>query len=296
MSDAPNTPLPAPAMTSSASTRRASAPALAALGALALLAGCTTTPTDRQHDLLMQSVPAEAFAARRAAAAPVYRLQVGDVIDLRFRRAAELNETVTLRPDGRIAMPWVGEVQAAGLTPQELATELQRSYASVLLEPQVDVLVRSFQPARLYVGGEVGRPGEVRTQAPISLAQAIVQQGDFTPDAERRSVIVVRQRGAAEPEYIRVDFASARVTRLAEAAQQPCSPAAPLACPGAEPMRPEAFMLEPLDLVIVPKTQIAGVAQFFERYVAQILPVWRNFGVSAIYSLRRDTVVIPDSR
>ena len=70
----------------------------------------------------------------------------------------------------------------------------------------------------------------------------------------------------------------------------------PAGLSGVLPLRPEGFMLEPLDVVFVPKTRIAGVAQFFERYVNQIVPLWRNFGLSLTYMLTRDTIVVPASR
>ncbi len=272
-----------------------------ALAACWALAACTTTPYERQHDLVQLSTSHEAWVKRQALAAaaapPIYRIQIGDVMDLRFRRGgSELNESLTVRPDGRVTLPSVGEQHAAGLTPAELTREIEARYAGLLRDPRLDLMMRQMQPQRVFVGGEVTRPGELRLSGPTSLLQAIVQAGDFTPDAERASVIVVRQRGTAEPEYIRVDFGSAIVRRLAQARESPCADTNPLACPGAEPLRPEAFMLDPMDLVIVPKGSVAGVAQFFDRYVGQILPLWRNFGINASYILNRDTVVVPDTR
>ena len=262
------------------------------------LAACTTTPTDRQYEMAKQAVVYEAWAQKAtAASAPsAYRLQVGDVVELQFRRVGELNRTVTVRPDGRVTLAWVGEVQAAGLTPLELGGEIERRYVDVLREPRIDVLVQSFRPSRVYVGGEVARPGEVELQGPISLLQALVKAGDFTPDAQRDSVIVIRQNGVQEPDYILVDFGSSVVRRMAAAAEQPCGDTNPLACPGVVALRPEGFALEPMDVVYVPKTQIAGVAQFFERYVNQIVPLWRNFGLSITYLRSRDRVIVPASQ
>ena len=267
------------------------------LGLSVCLAACSTAPVERQHEMSRQAVPYEAWVRQAPVTSPVrYRLQVGDVVDLQFRRVGELNRTLTVRPDGLVTLPWVGEVQAAGFTPLELGAEVERSYAGVLNEPRVDVLVQSFRPSRVYVGGEVARPGEIELPGRISLLQAVVRAGDFTPDAQRDSVIVIRQRGAAEPEYVLVDFGSSVMRRVGAAAEQPCSDGNPLACPGVLPLRPEGFMLEPLDVVFVPKTRIAGVAQFFERYVNQIVPLWRNFGLSLTYMLTRDTIVVPASR
>jgi protein involved in polysaccharide export with SLBB domain len=257
--------------------------------------GCSTSPTDRQAELTSDALSLEAWARspKAAAAPPVYRLQVGDVVDVRFPQVAELNETVTLRPDGRISLTWVGEQQAAGMTPPELATALRAAYRSVLRTPLVDVLVRSVQPQRVYVAGEVVRPGEQQLIGPLSALQAIVRAGDFSLDARRDSVVVIRQNGSPQPDYILLDFSNDNQHRQVVAALEPCSDRNLLACEGVKPMQAEGFQLQPMDMVIVSKTRIAGVAQFFERYVNQILPVYRNIGVSMTYPLGRQRVDFP---
>ncbi|MEP7300058.1 MAG: polysaccharide biosynthesis/export family protein [Caldimonas sp.] len=272
-------------------------PAASAVLSLAALAcaGCTTMTTDRYGELAGTALAPEAWARAQPAASapPVYRLQVGDVLDLRFAQVAELNETATIRPDGLISMPSVGELRAAGLTPVELATALRAAYAGVLRTPRVDVLVRTFQPQRVYVAGEVVRPGEQQLLGDLSALQAIVKSGDFTPDAQRDSVIVIRQTGGEQPDYILLDFSTSESRRRVLASERPCSDRNMLACEGIKPMRAEGFALQPMDMVVVSKTQIAGVAQFFERYVNQILPIYRNMGISITYPLRRDAVIIP---
>lgn len=270
-------------------------PILVALSALVMLgAGCSTMPTDQHAELVWQAMTPEAWARtpRAATPAPAYRLQVGDVIDVRFPRVSELNETVTLRPDGQISMVWVGEVQAAGLTPTELATALRLAYRDVLRKPQIDVLVRTFQPQRVYVAGEVARPGEQPLLNELSALQAIVRSGDFTPDAERDTVVVIRQNGREPPDFIVLDFSNSEAYRRMTAAEKPCSESNPLACDGVKPLRAESFLLQPMDLVFVAKTPLAGVAQFFERYVNQILPVYRNMGLTWNYQLNWQKSVI----
>jgi len=268
---------------------------LAALVSSLVASGCSTMPTDRSAELEHRALPMEAWVkAQQAGPPPVYRLQIGDVIDVRFPQVTELNETVTLRPDGMISLTWIGDAQAAGMTPTELAAALRTAYIRVLRAPRIDVLVRTFQPPKIYVAGEVKSPGELQMIGSLSAIQAIVRTGDFTLDARRDSVIVIRQTGRPDPDYILLDFSSSDAGRMAVAATQACSEHNPLACDGIKPMRAEGFALQPMDLVFVSKTPIAGVAQFFERYVSQILPIYKNIGVSFDYQLRADRIVLPN--
>ena len=73
-----------------------------------------------------------------------YRIQVGDQLDIKFFYNAELNEQVTVRPDGRISLQLVREITTAGLTPAELTDLLTNKYAKELKKPEVTVIVRSF--------------------------------------------------------------------------------------------------------------------------------------------------------
>lgn len=269
-----------------------------ALSCVVTLGGCSTMPDDRNMSLAATAQPLEAWsraAPKFEAGKSLYRLQVGDTIDVRFGYAPELNESLTVRPDGHVSLAWVGEVQVAGLTPVELSAQLQQAYKSVLSNPRIDIIVRNVQPQRAYLAGEVARPGEVRMMGSMSVLQAIISAGDFSLDAQRDSVVVIRQTGKPDPEFILLDFANSPKSRTTQAAAAPCSDTNPLACDNAQAMRVESFQLQPMDVVFIPKTQIAGVAQFFERYVNQILPIYRNMGLSFNYQLR-DTITVQPSR
>ena len=88
-----------------------------------------------------------------------YRIQVGDQLDIKFFYNPELNEQVTVRPDGRISLQLVHEVMTAGLTPAELTGLLTKKYAAELKKPEVTVIVRSSGGHKIYVDGEVAKPG-----------------------------------------------------------------------------------------------------------------------------------------
>jgi len=86
-----------------------------------------------------------------------YIIQAGDQLDIKFFYNPELNDSVTVRPDGKISLQLVDEVQAAGQTPAQLDDFLTEKYAKELRKPVITVIVKSFASQRVYVGGEVNR-------------------------------------------------------------------------------------------------------------------------------------------
>ena len=117
------------------------------LTALILFSGCTTNPAAQKV------VPASQLQAAQTPAAP-YIILPGDQLDIKFFYNPELNESVTVRPDGKISLQLVDEVQAAGLQPAELDARLTEAYSLELKKPLVTVIVRSFKGQRIYVGGD----------------------------------------------------------------------------------------------------------------------------------------------
>lgn len=91
-----------------------------------------------------------------------YRLSAGDKLDIKFFYNPELNETVVVRPDGRISLQLVDEVAVAGITPAQIDVLLTSKYSRELKRPDVTVIVKSFGVQQVYVGGEVGRQGPVK--------------------------------------------------------------------------------------------------------------------------------------
>ncbi|MFO0985731.1 MAG: polysaccharide biosynthesis/export family protein, partial [Planctomycetota bacterium] len=133
---------------------------VAALLTVAALGGCypiTTTPLPD---------------AERVAAAPKepppYVIQVGDQLAVRFYQHKELNELARVRPDGKISLELVGDVQAAGVQPEALAEHINEIYRSELTNPRATVVVREMG-AKVWVGGEVAKPGAFPLTADLTL-------------------------------------------------------------------------------------------------------------------------------
>ncbi len=199
-------------------------------------AGCATTPNDSAN----WPEPRESLVT----------LQAGDALSIKFPHWPELNEEQAIRPDGNIALQFVGEVQAAGRTPEELRTELLDRYAGTLKNPELTVIVRSFQSQRVYVGGEVAQPKLVMIEGGrLTALEAIVQAGGFLKrSAKMSNVIVIRQCDGKQ--YVKTLDLKAELKN-----------------PESEP-----FHLEPFDVVYVPRTVIDRVDQWSDQYINEIVP------------------------
>jgi polysaccharide export outer membrane protein len=205
------------------------------------LAACTNTSK-------LPPAPPQPEPIGAVAPQPPYRLQVGDVLDLRLMLNPELNEEVTVRPDGHISTTVVGDVVAAGRTIPELAASLRGDYSHDLQNPRISVVVKSFAPTRIYVAGEVTNPGEFITVGPtLTLSQAIARAGGTKLSSDDGSVFIIRRGEADQPEFL-----SVRLPAIQHALD-----------PGAD------VRLAPYDVVYVPKSGIAEVYKWYNQYVQQ---------------------------
>src|SRR5215813_4489000 len=130
-----------------------------------------------------------------------YKMIPYDTIMVRFTYHPEQDpkKPIPVRPDGNIALDGIGSVRAAGLTPEELGKEIAAKSSKRLRDPEVIVTVTQFAPRRVYVGGQVRAPGIVEFKGEMTPVQAIFERGGFTDDAQKDSVILIRDTGGLEP-------------------------------------------------------------------------------------------------
>lgn len=140
---------------------------------------------------------------------PDYIIQSGDQLDIRFFYNPELDETVTVRPDGKISLRLVDEVQAAGETSVGLRGSLTEKYAKELKQPVITVMVKTFSIQRVYVGGEVNRQGFVDLIPGMSPLQAVIDAGGLKPTANARSVLLIRKGPGNVPIQVRLNLKNA---------------------------------------------------------------------------------------
>ena len=123
---------------------------------------------------------------------PRYKVMRDDVLMLSFPLSPELNQTVTVQPDGYISLGNVGSVYVQGMTVPEVIEAVKTAYAGVLNNPIVDVDLRDFQKPFFVVSGQVGKPGQYDLRYDITVTQAVSIAGGFTPDAKGQAFLFHR--------------------------------------------------------------------------------------------------------
>lgn len=116
-----------------------------------------------------------------------------DVLGVVFWREADISGDVTVRPDGRITLPVIGEMQAAGLRPSELQTRILSAAAKYLTDANVAVVVRTINSRRVFVTGRVTTPGGHLLKGPLNVMQAIALAGGLTEYADAKNIAVLRK-------------------------------------------------------------------------------------------------------
>lgn len=153
--------------------------------AVALLAGAPTAPGPEQQ-------PVAQTAPSAVALPDDYVVGAEDVLGVVFWREAELSGDVTVRPDGRVTLPVIGELQAAGLRPEELKKQIETAAAKYVTEPNVTVVVRTINSRRVFVTGRVTTPGVHLLKGPLTVMQAIALSGGVTEFADAKNIKVLR--------------------------------------------------------------------------------------------------------
>jgi polysaccharide export outer membrane protein len=222
----------------------------------ASLIGCATNPA------IQKAIPVSEMPQAQEPAA--YVIRPGDQLDIKFFYNPELNESVTVRPDGKISLQLVDEVQASGLQPAELDAMLTEAYSRELKKPMVTVIVRSFKGQRIYVGGEVNQQREMELPAGMTVLQAVFQAGGFKETASPENTILIRQGPNNEPIPIRIDLKNAMYGQ---------GDGVNLA-------------LLPNDIVYIPKSAIAEANKFVNQYIENLI-LFRGFSAGVTYQINK---------
>lgn len=121
-----------------------------------------------------------------------YIIGIGDVLEINVWKESELSKTVPIRPDGMITLPLVGEIKAAGLTPDQLKEQLTTALQKVVTDPQVTVMVVSVSSLSFNIMGNVNRPGYYPLSRPMTILDAIAISGGFRDFAKEKKIYVLR--------------------------------------------------------------------------------------------------------
>src|SRR6516162_11365951 len=156
--------------------------------------------------------------------------QIGpeDILDISVWKNPELSRTVPVRPDGKVSLPLVNDIQAAGLTPATLREQVTERLAEFIPTPEVSVMVREVHSRKVAVVGAVKTPGRFELRSPMTVLEVIALAQGLTDFAARDRIVVLRQNGTTTT---RLPF---NYRKIADSAEQ------------------ENFFVAPGDIIVVP--------------------------------------------
>jgi polysaccharide export outer membrane protein len=163
---------------------------------LALQVSLTARSTSTQNSTTSQSQPVAPSTLPKD-----YVIGIEDVLDVVSWRDKELSAAVVVRPDGKISLPMLNDVPAAGMTPEQLATAVQKAATKFVRDPGITVIVKEIHSRKVYVVGEVAKPGAVPLGSELNVLQAIAAAGGFLENANKGAVVIVRIENAQERRY-----------------------------------------------------------------------------------------------
>jgi protein involved in polysaccharide export with SLBB domain len=205
-----------------------------------------------------------------------YYLRTGDILEIKFFTTPELDETLTIRPDGKISLQLIDDVRAEGLTCHELDKVLTKEYEKQLNRAVITVIARNAEGQNIYVAGEVIRPGEIQMTGKLSALQAIFSSGGFTDNARKAEVVIISRGPDNKPVARQVNLRKALKGELLE----------------------NEYLLRPFDLVYIPKTRLAKTDDFTAHIYRIISPrIWRGLQYETGKSFQLDwgaTTELPD--
>ena len=166
---------------------------------VALALSIAAMPT-RAQDTKQQSTTG-AIGKAAATSDPNYVIGAQDVLDIDVWKEAELTRSVPVRPDGKISLPLLNDVQAAGLTPTQLSEEITTELKKFITDPQVTVIVTEINSQRVYILGEMTRPGAYPLLPGMTVLQALSSAGGFTAFANMKKIYVLRNEGGKQEKF-----------------------------------------------------------------------------------------------
>ena len=182
---------------------------------------------------------------------PSYLIQPGDVLSVDFYLNPEFNDEPIVRPDGKVTMRLIGDIQAAGLTPGQFAASLDKAYLTELRAPDAAVHVKSTPSRSVFVQGQVTKPGAFALEPGMTALQAVSEAGGVTPEAADKAVLI-RRDICGQPHGMNIDISDAQGNLTGNS---------------------EDVALMPRDILVVPRSTIANVDLFVKHYMQDLMPI-----------------------
>jgi protein involved in polysaccharide export with SLBB domain len=179
-----------------------------------------------------------------------YTIRVGDVLDITFFKTENMNQQVTVGPDGEVYLPLIGRVRVVGRTVDDVTKEITDGYRKEMIDPLITVSIAEFSGLEIYVSGEVQTPGVQPYRGGLTLVQAISAAGGFNRRARRQEVLLIRPGPDNQPVGTIVDVKE--IQRKGQLSND--------------------IPLAPLDIIYVHHKKIVNVNIFVEQYISDNIP------------------------
>lgn len=169
-----------------------------------LAAGLLTAaplPAQQKDSTSGQTENATNVSSKAATQDPNYVIGAQDVLDINVWKEPSVSRTVPVRSDGKISLPLLDDVQAAGLTPMQLTASLTEKLKKFLEDPQVTVIVTQINSQRVYIIGQVMRPGAFPLLPNMTILQALATAGGLAQFANGKKIYLLRTEGGKQARY-----------------------------------------------------------------------------------------------
>jgi protein involved in polysaccharide export with SLBB domain len=190
-------------------------------------------------------------------AIPAYVFSPGDKLRVQFQLTPELNEDVTVAPDGTVGLRAAGQVAAAGRTATQLQEDIAQAAGKILIKPIVTVSLTENLGSPVFIGGAVAKPGAYNILGRRGSLEAVQLAGGFSPDARMDEVVLIRRDPKDKPMLRTVD-----VRGFLEGSDSAATGDVPLA---------------PGDIIFVPRNRISEVDLWIDQFINRLLPFSRSF-------------------
>ena len=168
---------------------------------ISIYTGCAATPaSDITRDPEREAIPVD----------DEYIIGPADVLDIQVWREPNLSRIIPVRPDGKITLPLLNDVQAAGLTPLELKTEIEKGLAKFVESPTASVAVQEINSKGIFILGQVNAPGQYPLQRGLTVLQALSLAGGLAEWADSGNIVILRSEGEKQT---RIEFNYKRVSK-----------------------------------------------------------------------------------
>ncbi|HTB92023.1 MAG TPA: polysaccharide biosynthesis/export family protein [Candidatus Sulfotelmatobacter sp.] len=157
---------------------------------------CAQTPPAQQPDTSQKP-----SAVTSAAVDADYKIGPQDVLRIDVWKEPDISRTIPVRPDGKVSLPLLNDVQAAGLTAMQLAGSLRENLSKYLTSPQVTVTVTEINSRRVYITGEVTHVGAIPLLPNMTVLQALSSAGGFTQFAKVKNIYVLRTENGKQVKH-----------------------------------------------------------------------------------------------